>query len=129
MDLLKTLIHARAQKQKKKKNDRLSEDFKRTVLNMKPEELAVEAVRESAQLDKVKEQKATDHQIIDLKEKIKEFNDDLNNVPAVVEAKEKLKQIKQDNMTPDQQEHRIMATINGTKVLIVVTREMPKKEA
>ena len=39
----------------------------------------------------------------------------------LVDAKKALEK----NMTPDQQERRIMATINGTKVLIVVTREMP----
>lgn len=98
------------QKAKKSKKSRsgLSIEQEQEILNLKPQDLAVEAVREDSAIDTLKAQIKTDPQISSLEDKVKEkkkelteHEAELSKTPAIVELMEKLEQLRTENRTED----------------------------
>lgn len=79
----------------------LTIDQEQEILHMKPADLAVEAAREDAAIDKLKDQRNKDGKITSLQERLKEHKDVLESVDEIVTAKARLDELKEANKTKD----------------------------
>lgn len=85
----------------KAKKSGLPLDVEQKILGMGPTDLAVEVTFERNAIDALNKQKKDNDQLNELKAKVKEFDDTLKTIPEVLKAKDKLEEVKADNMTDD----------------------------
>lgn len=102
MGITGTISFDKVHKRRKGKEYAPISEEQNIILGMTPEDLAVEATRESIAIQELKDARDKDEKILDLKNKIKEFVVELHNCPAVVKAKEDLAVALENNQT---QEH------------------------
>jgi uncharacterized FlgJ-related protein len=95
-------------KEKKTKAGQVPEEQVREILNMNPEDLAIEAARDEVALAVSKEQLAEDTKLKELKglvesakDKLQEHVEILNTIAAIQDAREALNKLKEDNMSED----------------------------
>ena len=88
-------------KVKKRKKSDIPQEVVDSILSLNPEDLAVEAARESLAIQELKDLCANDDKITTLKERIKEFEAELQRTEAVIKAKEDLAVAIENNTTED----------------------------
>jgi len=100
--MLNTINFGKVKFQRKSKaKGAIPQEIVDSILALNPEDLAVEAARESLAIQELKDLQANDDKIVTLKERIKEFEAEIQRSEAVIKAKEDLAVAIENNTTED----------------------------
>lgn len=97
----------------KAKKSGLPLDVEQKILGMGPTDLAVEVTFERNAIDALNKQKKDNDQLGELKTKVKDFEEVLKTLPEVLKAKDKLDEVKAENMSDEHLEAKAdLAALN-----------------